>query len=62
MALVAEEQDALAVEKIAEAAERIADMALARPGEAERLMERARYLRDLADQIRRDIERRFKPH
>jgi 3-methyladenine DNA glycosylase AlkD len=57
--MVEEDQDAMAFEKISEAAERIADMARARPDQAERLLERARYLRDLADQIRRDSERRF---
>ena len=59
--MVEVEQDALAFEKLSEAAERIADMARARPGEADRLLERARYLRGLADQIRQDIERRFAP-
>jgi hypothetical protein len=59
--MVEKEQGAMAFEKLSEAAERIADMARARPGEAERLLERARYLRSLADQIRQDIERRFAP-
>jgi hypothetical protein len=57
--MVDEEQDAEASEKIFEAAERIADMAAARPWEAQRLLERAEYLRGLAEQIRRDRERRF---
>lgn len=57
--MVDEEQDAFAYEKIFEAAERIADMARNRPEEASRLLERAKYLRDLAEQIRRDSLRRF---
>ena len=59
--MVEVEQDALAFEKLSEAAERIVDMARARPGEADRLLERARYLQSLADQIRQDIARRFAP-
>jgi hypothetical protein len=57
--MVDEEQDAFAYEKIFEAAERIADMARARPADAQRLLERAQYLRDLAEQIRQDTQRRF---
>jgi hypothetical protein len=57
--MVEEEQDAFAYEKIFEAAERIADMAQTRPDEADRLLERAQYLRDLAEQIRQDTQRRF---
>lgn len=57
--MVDEEQDASAYEKIFEAAERIADMARARPEEASRLLERAQYLRGLAEQIRQDSQRRF---
>jgi hypothetical protein len=57
--MVEDEQDALAYEKIFEAAERIADMALNRPEDAPRLLERAQYLRALAEQIRQDSLRRF---
>jgi hypothetical protein len=34
-------------------------MARNRPEEASRLLERAQYLRDLAEQIRQDSQRRF---
>ena len=57
--MVDEEQDAFAYEKIFEAAERIADMARARPADAQKLLERAQYLRDLAEQIRQDSQRRY---
>jgi hypothetical protein len=57
--MVDEDQDAVAFEKIFEAAERITDMARSRPAEAQRLLERAQYLRDLAEQIRADWQRRF---
>ena len=57
--MVDEEQDAFAYEKIFEAAERIADMARARPADAQNLLERAQYLRDLAEQIRQDSQRRY---
>jgi inosine/xanthosine triphosphate pyrophosphatase family protein len=59
--MVDEDQDAVAYEKIFEAAERIADMAQTRPAEAQRLLERAQYLRNLAEQIRQDWQRRYVP-
>ena len=59
--MVDEDQDAVAYEKIFEAAERIADMARTRPAEAQRLLERAQYLRELAEQIRQDWQRRYVP-
>jgi len=47
------------VEKILEAAQQIADMAKARPDEAAQMLERARYLVALAEQIKRDWLTRF---
>jgi hypothetical protein len=53
------DQDEAAFEKILEAADRIADMARTRPNDAAALLERSRYLRNLAEDIRRDWRRRF---
>jgi hypothetical protein len=57
--MIENDLDEAAFEKILEAAERIADMARTRPADAASLLERARYLRGLAEDIRRDWERRF---
>jgi hypothetical protein len=57
--MIENDLDETAFEKILEAAERIADMARTRPADAPSLLERARYLRSLAEDIRRDWERRF---
>jgi hypothetical protein len=57
--MIEPDQDEAAFAKIMEAAERIADMAQSRPAEAATLLERAKYLRSLAEEIRRDWEKRF---
>jgi hypothetical protein len=49
-----DEQDQITSEKILEAAEQIKDMARNRPTEAAEMLERAKYLAELAEQIRRD--------
>jgi hypothetical protein len=53
------DEDEATFEKILEAADRIQDMAQSRPADAPAMLERAQYLRELAEQIRRDRERRF---
>jgi hypothetical protein len=53
------ELDVENVEKILEAAQQIARMAKTRPDQAAEMMERARYLVELAEQIKRDWLIRF---
>jgi hypothetical protein len=53
------ELDVENVEKILEAAQQIARMAKTRPDQAAEMMERARYLVELAEQIKRDWLTRF---
>lgn len=57
--MIERDEDEAAFEKILEAAERIADMARSRPEDAARLLERSGYLRGLAEEIRRDWQRRI---
>jgi hypothetical protein len=53
------ERDVENVEKILEAAQQIASLAKTRPDEAAEMLARARYLVELAEQIKRDWLVRF---
>jgi hypothetical protein len=53
------ELDVENVEKILEAAQQIEKMAKTRPEQAAEMLQRARYLVDLAEQIKRDWLNRF---
>ena len=53
-----DDQDQITSNKILEAAAEIKDMARDRPAEAAQMLERANYLADLAEQIRRDWQQR----
>jgi hypothetical protein len=53
------ELDVENVEKILEAAQQIEDMAKTRPEQAAEMLQRARYLVNLAEQIKRDWLNRF---
>lgn len=53
------EHDVENVEKILEAAKQIERMAKTRPEQAAEMLDRARYLVELAEQIKRDLLNRF---
>jgi hypothetical protein len=57
--MVDDSQDVVSAEKLLAAAEEIERMASARPHEAPAMLERARYLVALAEEIRRDWLHRF---
>jgi hypothetical protein len=56
---MSDEDDVVSAEKLLAAAEEIRRMASTRPQEAPVMLERARYLAMLAEQIRRDCLQRF---
>jgi hypothetical protein len=56
---MSDEHDVVSAEKLLAAAEEIRRMASTRPQEAPAMLERARYLAMLAEQIRQDCLQRF---
>lgn len=56
--MIDDEQDEVTFEKILEAAKEIKDMARVRPAEAPAMLEQARHLVEIAQQIKSDLLRR----
>jgi hypothetical protein len=56
--MIEDEQDEATFTKILGAAEEIKDMARVRPSEAPEMLEQARHLMELAEQIKSDLLRR----